>query len=227
MIIVSFEIIGMLAKVYRIRGSSFRMIPNPTKDFWLKKNGQKASWKITRLMDVFQAKLKDLIETENFDKLHHCTTISREWDDIKQLGCADEASLSIETREAIHDALDGRTKYLLSLSQNDVVGILVAHITKVMEILDDPNSPLNTIVLANKEEALLNYYFDDIRLAVIGNLDTNKKPLTKEATEQRNTVWISLIFRMLCWFLLHDFDKSDIKIVPADLIGSRMPVYIG
>lgn len=217
----------MLAKVYRIRGSNFRMIPNPTKDFWLKKNGQKASWRITRLMQVFQERLKELIKNDELDDQHHCTMISREWDDIKRLGCEDEATLTLETREAIHNALDGRTKYLLSLSQNDVVGILVAHITKVMEILDDPNSPLNTIVLANKEETLLNYYFYHIRPAVIGNLDTNKKPLTKEAREQRNTVWISLIFRMLCWFLLHDFDKSDIKIVPADLIGSRMPVYIG
>ncbi|TVY52995.1 hypothetical protein LCER1_G004369 [Lachnellula cervina] len=224
---VSFEIIGMLGKVFRIRGSNFRMLPNPTMDFWLKKSGQKASWKTSTLMKVFQEKLKELTDAEGFEKHHQCTIISRQWDEIATLGCEDEATLTVEAREAIHDALDKRTTYLLSLKQIDVLSVLVAHLTKVMEILDDPNSPLNNIVLANKEDTLLRHYFYEIRPAVIGNLDSNKKPLTREEKEQRNTVWISLIFRMLCWLLLHDFDKSDIKIVPSDLKGSRMPVYIG
>ncbi|TVY48257.1 hypothetical protein LOCC1_G001276 [Lachnellula occidentalis] len=224
---VSFEIIGMLGKVFRIRGSNFRMLPNPTKDFWLKNSGQKASWKIFTLMKVFQEKLRELTNAEGFKEDHQCTIISRQWEDIAKFDCEDEASLSIEAREAIHDALDERTAYLLSLRQIDVLSVLVAHLTKVMEILDDQSSPLNNIVLANKEDTLLSHYFYEIRPAVIGNLDSNKKPLTREEREQRNTVWISLIFRMLCWLLLHDFDKSDNKIVPSDLKGSRMPVYIG
>jgi len=93
-----------------------------------------------------------------------------------------------------------------------------------MEILNDPNSPLNSIVLANKEEALLSYYFYQVRPAVIGNLDFDGKPLSQDRKEQRNTIWVSLIFRMLCWLLLHDFDKADVKVVPSDLKGSRMPV---
>ncbi|TVY40278.1 hypothetical protein LSUB1_G003117 [Lachnellula subtilissima] len=175
---------------------------------------------------LFQEKLKELTIAEGFDKNPQCTVISHQWNEIDKLGCEDEATLTIEAREAIHNALDDRTTYLLSLKQIDVLGVLVAHLTKVVEILDDQKSPLNNIVLANKEDTLLSHYFDKIRPAVIGNLDSNKKPLTREE-EQRNTVWISLIFRMLCWLLLHDFDKSDIKMVPSDLKGSRMPVYIG
>lgn len=203
------------------------MLPNPTMDFWLKKTGQKASWKVITLMERFQARFKQLIEDfEPFDKFHQCTMISKHWENIAGLVCEDEAHLTIEAREAIHDALDQSTQYLLSFNQIDVLSVLVAHVTKVIEVLADPNSPLNTIVLANKEDALLKYYFYEIRPAVIGNLDSKKRPLTEEE-EQRNTVWLTLIFRMLCWFLLHDFDKSDIKIVPSDLKGSRMPVYIG
>jgi hypothetical protein len=67
-----------------------------------------------------------------------------------------------------------------------------------MEILDDPNSPLNCIVLANKEEALLSYYFYQVRPAVIGNLDSTGKLLSKDKKEQRSNIWVSLIFRMLC-----------------------------
>ena len=61
---------------------------------------------------------------------------------------------------------------------------------------------------------------------MIGNLDAKGKPLTKGDKELRNTIWISLIFRMFCWLLLHDFDKADAKIVPSDLKGSRMPIFI-
>jgi hypothetical protein len=228
---VAFEIIGMLGKVFRIRGSNFRMLPNPTSDHWLKKIGAKASWKITRLMEVFQAKLNELIENEGlndeFEKGNRITAIASQWKRISELNCTDEANLSIEVREAIHDAIDETTKYLLSISQLDVLSVLVAHITKVVDVLEDQTSALNTIVLANKEDALLSYYFYIIRPAVVGNLDLNKKPLSKSEKEERNTIWITLIFRMLCWLLLHDFDKSDVKIVPSDLRGSRMPVYIG
>lgn len=217
----------MLGKVFRIRGSNFRMLPNPTSDHWLKKNGPKASWKITRLMEIFQAKLRELIHSEGFGDDHAITKIASQWKRISDLDCTDEANLSIEVREAIHDAIDARTEFLLSLRQLDVLSVLVAHVTKVIDVLEDQDSPLNTIVLANKEDALLGHYFYFIRPAVIGNLDHKGKPLSKKEKETRNIIWISLIFRMLCWFLLHDFDKADVKTVPSDLKGSRMPVYIG
>lgn len=217
----------MLGQVIRLRGSSFRMIPNPTNDAWQKQVGTKASWKISRLMEVFQVKLQELSDAEGFGPTHEITRIQNQWTIISNLDCSDEANLSIQCREALHDAIDERTVYLLQLKQAEVLNVLVAHITKVIEVLDDPSSPLNTIVLANKEDSLLSHYFNEIRPSVIGNLDSNKKLLTNKAKEIRNTIWISLVFRMLCWLLIHDFDKADIKIVPSDLRGSRMPIFIG
>ena len=178
-------------------------------------------------MEVFQDKLRELSLAEDLGPRHPITAISDQWKIIQGHNSTDEANLSIEVREAIHNALDERTEYLLRLGQLVVLSVLVTHLTKVMEILDDPNSPLNSVVLANKEEALLSYYFYQVRPAVIGNLDSAGKPLSKARKEQRNTIWVSLIFRMLCWLLLHDFDKADVKVVPSDLKGSRMPVYIG
>jgi hypothetical protein len=95
----------MLGKVFRIRGSNFRMLPKPTSDHWLKKTSRKAAWKITRLMQVFQEKLEELSNAEGFGPSHPVTAISSQWQTISALGCEDEAELSIETREAIHDAL--------------------------------------------------------------------------------------------------------------------------
>lgn len=216
----------MLGQVLRIRGSSFRMIPNPTSDQWLKKIGQRASWKTRRLMEIFQDKLKEHI-CEGFESGEELKAIVAHWDRISLLGRPDSPILNIHAREAVHDALDQMTAYLLSLTQAEVLSVLVAHITHVVEVLADPNSLLNTIVLANKEDALISYYFNLIRPQVAGMVYSNGASQSKAEIAKRNVIWISLIFRMLCWLLLHDFNKEDVMIVPSDLKGSRMPVFIG
>ena len=166
---------------------------------------------------------------EGFDPKHTISTISAQWQTISTLGCADEALLTLSARETIHDALDATDAYLLSLTQAAILSIVVAHLTHVLEVLANPDSPLNTtIVLAsnNKEESLISHYFYEIRPAVVGNVDAaSRRPLSNREKEARNTIWIALVFRMLCWLLLHDFDKADAKIVPSDLKGSRMPIF--
>lgn len=39
-------------------------------------------------------------------------------------------------------------------------------------------------------------------------------------------IWCTLVFRMICWLMLHDFSKADQQIPRSELLGSRMPVYI-
>jgi len=39
-------------------------------------------------------------------------------------------------------------------------------------------------------------------------------------------VWCTLVLRMLCWLVLHNFDKDDLQIPKSELFGSRMAVYI-
>ncbi len=39
-------------------------------------------------------------------------------------------------------------------------------------------------------------------------------------------IWSCLMLRMLCWLLLHDFDRKDVQIPKSELLGSRLPVYI-
>ncbi|KAH8591624.1 hypothetical protein B0O99DRAFT_631880 [Bisporella sp. PMI_857] len=225
---VSFEIIGMLGQVIRLRGSSFRMVPNPTSDYWRKKIGRKASWKITVLMEIFHEHVQTLILNKAYHLSHEICQISDLWREIAKLDCTDEANISIECREAIHDAADHCTAYLLSLPQSDVLSVLVSHITNVVAVLDNPNSPLNTIALinANKEDTLFSYYFDKIRPAVVDGIDKENAENSK-VKEKRETIWVVLVFRMLCWLLLHDFHQADVKVVPSDLRGSRMPVFIG
>jgi hypothetical protein len=39
-------------------------------------------------------------------------------------------------------------------------------------------------------------------------------------------IWYTLVLRMLCWLLLHDFHKKDVQVPKSELVGSRLPVYI-
>ncbi|KAL2205613.1 hypothetical protein CC79DRAFT_1371416 [Sarocladium strictum] len=39
-------------------------------------------------------------------------------------------------------------------------------------------------------------------------------------------IWCALVFRMICWLMLHDFHKDDVQIPKSELQGSRQPVYI-
>lgn len=200
------------------------MIPNPTQDHWLKKTDKKPAWKITKLMTVFQKKLAGLSEQENDTEKqtenHTIFKIMQLWQEIDALGCIDEYNLSIEVREKIHDALDFMTDFLLETRQAEVLKVLVAHLDEVTKVLVVVNSPLNSIVSVHKEEPLLDYYFDAILPKVVGIG-------TEAEEEKRRLIWVSLIFRMLCWFLLHDWNKDDKCEVPPDLKGSRMPVFIG
>jgi hypothetical protein len=65
--LVSYEIIRIIGKVFRIRGSIFRMIPNPTQDTWSDKfhlNGLRLSEaRIRQLMVDFNESLQLLIAT--------------------------------------------------------------------------------------------------------------------------------------------------------------------
>lgn len=51
----------------------------------------------------------------------------------------------------------------------------------------------------------------------------NVKP---EEKQEISNIRCVLVFRMLCWLLLHDFHKMDIQIDKDGLFGSRLPVYI-
>ncbi|KAK4188922.1 hypothetical protein QBC35DRAFT_450834 [Podospora australis] len=44
--------------------------------------------------------------------------------------------------------------------------------------------------------------------------------------DRREIIWCALVFRMICWLLLHDFDKKDVQLSKSELMGSRLPVFI-
>lgn len=49
---------------------------------------------------------------------------------------------------------------------------------------------------------------------------------TEKEEELAEEVWCTLVLRMLCWLLLHDFHKKDVQISKSELYQSRLPVFI-
>jgi hypothetical protein len=126
--------------------------------------------------------------------------------------------------------VDEMTELLLKLKQSDVLNVLLWHIDVVTAHLEDQKSPINTISFThmNSAEVLMNYYFNIIRPEIVSwNSDGESKILSETEKEQRNSIWLALMFRMLCWLMLHDFDSTDTNLVDSDLKGNRMPIYIG
>jgi hypothetical protein len=206
------------------------MLPNPTVDPWVKKPrpGRPSHWKISNLLQVFGKRVNDL--WNKIDVTESIPIVKRRWDVLARLPDLDEFRLTWTTRELLHDTVDEMTEHLLSLKQSDVLSVLLWHIERVAAHLKDQKSPINTISFTsmNSAEVLMNYYFDIIRPEVIScKSDGEIKMLSDTEQEQRNGIWLALMFRMLCWLMLHDFDSTDINLVDSDLKGSRMPIYIG
>ncbi|RCI16756.1 hypothetical protein L249_3014 [Ophiocordyceps polyrhachis-furcata BCC 54312] len=56
--------------------------------------------------------------------------------------------------------------------------------------------------------------------------DGREMPSLADERVSYDDVWCVLIFRMICWLMLHDFDERDVQVNKSELLGSRMPVYI-
>ncbi|KAF4864302.1 hypothetical protein CGCSCA1_v014340 [Colletotrichum siamense] len=59
--------------------------------------------------------------------------------------------------------------------------------------------------------------------------DKEEIDLLDEDTSHETThedIWCTLVFRMICWLMLHDFHKNDVQLPKSELFGSRLPVYI-
>lgn len=64
----------------------------------------------------------------------------------------------------------------------------------------------------------------------VNNTDETKVPSPAAPLHglevSHDDVWCTLVFRMICWLMLHDFHKMDVQVSKSELLGSRMPVYI-
>jgi hypothetical protein len=126
--------------------------------------------------------------------------------------------------EAIHhglDRIDIHLNYQSIFTTEQTTSVAASHLETVMTHFETIKESIDQD-RSNATEIFLHYYVENIRPKV----ENDGLDLTDEARQIRSVIWIALMCRMVCWFLLHDFDKADVNIVPSDLMGSRMPIYI-
>jgi hypothetical protein len=211
----------MLATPIRIRGSNFKRIPNPTRDYYT------PTFSKIILMEEFQAKLRSLVVAKSINPSPEIDSIFEHWSEIQIHRREDEAQIDIDLREALHNALDASTARLLSYDSKTIIRVVASHLNAVIQSLNELEPKLSELD-AKKEEIFVDHYFTVIRRDVLKNRRPSEAPhIGKSINDEKTSIWITLLFRMLYWLLLHDFDRVDLKIVPLDLRGSRMPVYIG
>jgi hypothetical protein len=210
----------MLATTFRLRRSVLYMLPNPTADRWPGNTSNIEWW---GEMKEFQDCLGNLFTSETprpaLIKLiyEHVSKINKSW--TKKEG-------DIDVKEEIHDALDCINKQFhdpKAFAQSDITSVLSSHLQTILAATDDIQHAINRYDADAVKGKLVRCYFD-IVLSTVKNDGLN---LTDDQKSKRGVIWLSLMFRMICWFSLHDFDKNDVNMMPADMKGSRMPVFIG
>jgi hypothetical protein len=221
----------MLADTFRLRNSVLYMLPNPTEDKWPGDTsiidwwGEMKGYQdcLERLImsdqksETPRTAVVELISTHPLVKF-----ISEQVAEINRLWTIEERD--IEVREGIHNALDYINKQFRDprmFSQNEITGVLASHLQTLLAATDEIQHSISTYDADESQGKLVRSYFDKV-LSTVEGLD-----LTDDQKSKRGVIWLGLIFRMVCWFSLHDFDKNDVNIMPADMKGSRMPVFIG
>ena len=132
----------------------------------------------------------------------------------------------IDVREEIHDALDRINEQFQdpkAFPQSEITSVLASHLQTILAAADDIQHVMNLYDADDVDGKLVPWYFDGV-LPTVKNGDLF---LDDDQKSKRGVIWLGLIFRMICWFSLHDFDKHDVNRMPADMKGSRMPVFIG
>lgn len=219
---VTFELVAMLTIPLRIRGSNLKMLPNPTGDKWL---GPASIIKWTVEMLEFQAIFEDAAQSVTAPgAARHplLLLIKSHWEKMRQVWTE---NCDIDMRETTHDAIDQITIPLQTradFSLAEVTSVVASHVTAVLAATDGLQRHINRLGPDDRSK-FIQYYVDEI-LPKVADDGLN---LSEEAKSRRGVIWLALMFRMMCWFVLHDFDSLDVNMMPSDMKGSRMPVFIG
>ncbi|KAF2427219.1 hypothetical protein EJ08DRAFT_358171 [Tothia fuscella] len=129
----------------------------------------------------------------------------------------------ISLLEMLHHAWDQATAFL-SAHQITCRAVLGIHLDAMLDSWQDilrvqPANQLRDLEIASAaQRQLMKIYFGVCRKAAIASL-THLDPLLVEK------IWISLLFRGICWHALHNFDDRVVA-VPPQYLNSNLPIYI-
>ncbi|KAM3423876.1 hypothetical protein BST61_g1272 [Cercospora zeina] len=161
---VSFEMIAMLGKVFRIPDTNFKRIPNPTPDPWL--NDLSAC----KIQSEFQGNIDRMIHEQNScpNVLARLNWIHSLWQEtLKPVWQSNPSEISIDMRDAVQSAIAAiDNEFLHTFGEARTLLLAGAHVSVVLEEINDPESFLHSRDCDTAEE-IWYHYFHVVREKVI------------------------------------------------------------
>lgn len=78
-----------------------------------------------------------------------------------------------------------------------------------------------------RQHTLIRLYFDLVRHKVVAEVRKTMSPDREmQVASRAEDIWCTLVFRSICWLMLHDFHPMDVQIPKSDLYGSEVPEFI-
>ncbi|KAG7039187.1 modin [Colletotrichum scovillei] len=185
---VTFEVIGMLARVLHIEGRCFRFLPNPTIFSW-----DRDSLSLQRLLIAFSGLLmNDLAVVEEEAETVIDERVETAVEDIRALSeSAEEMSndfdenppLTSKRMSLLHKAIDLADKSLKKRDQGIVLDVLRRHLQEVLAAINSPDKrgkeqisfrDLLGIPLEMREQRFMETYFERILWRVVPTNSTKR-----------------------------------------------------
>lgn len=246
----------MIGQIFHIKDLCFRYIPNPCYCVWSTRGFSLQRLLVSYLKylqedpDMARGQLpfpvNTLLSSKTSIQSKVTTSQSYSWQTQDALhSVLDQLDDILEP-----NCVDGTDTSRLSLTQD----ILGAHFQEVLSQMNTKPSPSSSATAFpcfegpntnDKEDLLMKTYFQQILPAVLRTIsaeffaaktsDSEFHIVKGEAAQAAEyaahvlaskEVWYTLVLRMICWLMLHEFDRDDVQILKGDLFGSRLPVYI-
>ncbi|QPC77131.1 hypothetical protein HYE68_007883 [Fusarium pseudograminearum] len=235
---ISFELMGMMGQVFHIKDLCFRYIPNPCYNIWSTKG-----FSLPRLLIAYRKHLQEDKDTAHGQLFIHLNTLLSPKTEI-QLQRDVPASYNWQAQDALHSVLDELDATLKNTTQTShVKDVIGSHFQEVLSKMNGQTFP--RFNGSDIEDVLMRTYFQQILPAVQISCSARFFD-SKTADSEFNVVkggyaqtaeyaayllackelWCSLVLRMICWLMLHDFHGDDVQVPKGDLYGSDMRVYI-
>jgi len=144
-------------------------------------------------------------------------------------------ALFLELLDGLHCAIECVDELLLNKIQVHagmaVKEVLALHLAAIFDHQQELNGQLAQCLPENPEEKILiNFYFDKIHPTVVEGVQGEKGDSLSwrgGTVGETSAIWVALVFRMLAWLVLHDFDPKDTMIERSEFMNNVLPVYIG
>lgn len=238
----------MLGKTLHIRDSAFRMLPNPTPYHW-----DKNFFDLRQLVREYRENVTnsdlDLPLLPQVQQLVEDT--SELLDRLDQDKMLSTPGYFMPLLKTLHDILDRCDSFLTERHRDLVLIVVREHFQEVLKLINQEGqianedgrsvarqraehfSELTAASPELRQKVFMELYFykvlRQVKERAVTSYERRQTTPTQHALDlesQVSAIWCTLVLRMVCWLLLHDFNEKDVQIPKGELLGNRLPVYI-